>query len=511
MLRSVLLACCACIVPLSAAEVLTQHNDNARTGANRAETALTPASVRTATFGKLFTLTLDANVNGQVLYVHELVIGGRSRNVIFAYTSNGTNNSPCSIAAYDADAEGPPLWKHPLPPGAQYTTCTPAIDAAAATIYLVSKERNDDGANRLHALDILTGAERPGSPLQIAGSVAGNGAGSVDGKLSFPATHANCRAGLLVEQGLVYVAFAFNTDVHPYHGWVFCYAYDGAAFAQRGVFCVTPDADDGKPSNYSRDGGGIWQAGNGLVSDGAAVYCTTGNGNFSAAEGGHNYSMCFLKLGLGDLRVLDWFAEAKARKDSDADSDLGNVGPVLIPDTGVLFAGATKYGRSHLVDSAKMGHFTEDKDACLQTIDSPAPPFPSGQNPVAWKAGDAGTFVYVWNFGSAVAQYRYDAQTRTLVGGAPIKTGLSGAGGGGGLAVTSSGDNGGILWCLGTDGVVHALDATDIATELWNSKQNAERDAIGRGGKWQFPTVAGGKAYVPTGDKKLAVYGLLPH
>ena len=501
------LACSACTLP--AAEVLTQHNDNARTGANTAETVLKPATVNAASFGKLFTLTLNASVNGQVLYVPDLEIAGHRHNVIYAYTSSGSNSSPCSLYACDADIAGDPLWERKLPLAAQYTTSTPAIDRATATIYLVSKDKNDDGANYLHAIDIISGEERHGSPVKIEGSVAGLGAGTKDGRVSFPASHANCRPGVLIEKGLVYIAFAFCSDVHPYHGWVFCYAYQDGALVQKASFCTTPDPDEGKPANFSKDGGGIWQAGKGLASDGAAVYCTTGNGSFTAAGGGRNYAMCFLKLSTGDLQLLDWFAESKLRKDSDDDNDVGNVGPMIIPGANVLFAGATKYGRTHLVDAAKMGHFNDEQDSCLQTLVTPVPPFPNGQNGVAWNAGAAGTFIYVWNATQPVVQYAFDAQKRVIAGAAPFKSGSATAGGGGGLTITSDGENDGILWCLGSDGVAHALDALDVSTELWSSTQNAPRDALGKGGHWQFPTVAAGKAYFPSGDGKLVVYGPL--
>jgi hypothetical protein len=494
---------------LPAAEIITQHNDNARTGANTAETVLKPSTVNVASFGKLFTLSLNASVNGQVLYVPGLVIASRRHNVIFAYTSSGSNSSPCSLYAFDADAAGDPLWERKLPLGAEYTTSTPAIDTASQTIYLVSKDKNDDGANWLHAIDIISGQERAGSPLKIEGLVAGMGAGSKDGRVTFPASHANCRPGVLIEKGLIYIAFAFCSDVHPYHGWVFCYAYQDGAFAQKAAFCTTPDPDEGKPANFSKDGGGIWQAGKGLACDGQAIYCTTGNGSFTAAGGGRNYSMCFLKLAIGDLQLLDWFAESKQKKDSDDDNDVGNVGPMIIPGSTVLFAGATKYGRTHLVDSAKMGHFNDEQDACLQTLVTPVPPFPNGQNGVAWDAGAAGTFIYVWNATQPVVQYAFDAQQRLIAGAAPYKTGSATVGGGGGLAVTAAGVHDGILWCLGSDGVVHAVDALDVSKELWNSTQNAPRDALGKGGHWQFPTVVAGKAYIPTGDAKLVVYGLL--
>lgn len=219
--------------------------------------------------------------------------------------------------------------------------------------------------------------------------------------------------------------------------------------------------------------------------------------------------MCFLKLSTVDLQPLDWFAESKERKDSDDDNDVGNVGPLIIPGSTVLFAGATKYGRTHLVDGARMGHFADDKDACLQTLVTPVPPFPNGQNAVAWDAGPAGTFIYVWNATQPVVQYAFDAQQRIIAGAAPFRTGSATSGGGGGLAVTADGVHDGILWCLGTDGVVHALDALDVRKELWNSAQNAPRDALGKAGHWQFPTVVAGKAYIPTGDARLVVYGPL--
>ncbi len=492
-----------------APSVLTQHNNNARTGVNPLETILTPATVAVATFGKLFTLTLSSNVNGQVLYVPALKIGGKIHNVVFAYCSNNGNNSPCGLFAFDAESEGPALWNCSLPNGAQYTTGTPAIDPASKTMYLVSKDLNDDGSNWLHAVDILDGSERPGSPVKITGVAQGMGAGNQGGKLGFPATHANSRPGVLIEKGLIYIAFAFNSDAHPYHGWVFCYGYDGSSFTQKGVLCTTPDPDVGKPQNYSKDGGGIWQSGKGLASDGKAIYCTTGNGSFTADTGGRNFSMCFLKLHPVDLQVMDYFAEAKLRSDSDADLDLGNCGPLIIPGTTVLFAGATKYGRSHLVDTMAMGHFNADKDACLQTLSTPAPGGPVGENAVAWNVGPIGSFIYLWNPTQQVAQYVFEAAKRAVVAPMPGKSGLSSSGGGGGLCVTSNGMSNGILWCVGMDGVVHALDAMDVSKELWNSSQNPDRDGLGSVGHFQFPTVVSGKAYIPTGDGKIVVYGLL--
>lgn len=148
--------------------VLTQNNDNARTGSNTAETVLTPQNVKTATFGKLFTITgLNANVNGQVLYVPGVSIGGAKHNVVYAYTSNNADNSPCGVYAYDADT-GTQLWKTILPPSATYTTLTPVIDPATSTLYVLTKGPTDDtGLTYLHAFDIITSLDKSGSPIQV--------------------------------------------------------------------------------------------------------------------------------------------------------------------------------------------------------------------------------------------------------------------------------------------------------------------------------------------------------
>ncbi len=488
--------------------VLTQNNDNARTGSNTAETVLTPQNVKTATFGKLFTMTgLNANVNGQVLYVPGVTIGGTKHNVVYAYTSNNSDNSPCGVYAYDGDT-GTQLWKTILPNSATYTTATPVIDPATNTMYVLTKGPTDDtGTTYLHAFDITTGADKPGSPIQVQASAPGTGDGNVNGVVSFdgPAGggnrfHANDRPGLLFANGMVYTAFAHNSDSFPYHGWVLAYKYDGTKFNQAAVFCTTPNGSDG----------GIWQAGKGLTADAAGnIYFSIGNGTFDANTGGADYGMCYLKLG-PMLNVLDYFSPYDELTNSNQDLDLGNAGVTGIPGTTALFGGGTKFGSAFLMDSGNLGKFTPNgPDKVLARVDGVSGDDQVGQNPISWNSGSY-KYVYLWPSGQTLEQFRYDPSVSNLNPKGIFAAATGSATNGGSLAVSSSGTASAILWAVGDEGTVRAYDATNIANaELWDSAQNASRDGIGQTGHFQFPTVVNGKVYVPTGGSAIAVYGLL--
>ncbi len=491
--------------------VLTQNNDNARTGSNIAETVLTPQNVKTATFGKLFTMTgLNANVNGQVLYVPGVTVGGAKHNVVYAYTSNNADNSPCGVYAYDADT-GTQLWKTILPPSATYTTATPVIDPATNTMFVLTKGPTDDtGLTYLHAFDITTGADKPGSPLQVQASAPGKGDGSYSGSVYFDGLyngnrfHANDRPGLLFANGMVYTAFAHNSDSFPYHGWVLAYKYDGTKFTQAAVFCTTPNGGDG----------GIWQAGKGLAADAAGnIYFSVGNGTFDANTGGLDYGMCYMKLS-PSLQVLDYFSPHDELTFSNQDLDLGNSGVVGIPGTTALFGGGTKFGSAFLLDSTSLGKFTAatpsnpSPDKVLARIDGVSANDQVGQNPIAWDSGSY-KYVYLWPSGQTLEQFRYDPSVSNL-----NPKGIFASGGtatnGGSLAVSSNGTGNAIVWAVGDEGTVRAFDATNVANaELWDSAQNSSRDGIGHTGHFQFPTVVNGKVYVPTGGSTIAVYGLL--
>ncbi len=509
-----LLAACLCsglaLTASAQRAVTTQNGDNARTGANVTEAALTPDAVQGGSFGKLFTITgLDANVNGQPLFVPQVSVGGVKRNLLCAYQSNNTDHSPCAIAAWDADT-GAALWHTALPASATYTTATPVIDASAGIIYVLTKTDNDDtGATYLHALHLETGKEMPGSPVQVQATARGTGDGNVSGTISFdgPASsgrfHANDRAALLLANGLVYASFAHNSDSYPYHGWILGYQYANNTLTQKAVFCTTPNGGEG----------GLWMAGKGLTADSDGnIYCSVGNGTFDAnAKGispGTDYGMCYLKLS-PSLQVLDWFAPYDQQAQSSQDLDLGNTGLVGIPGTTRLFAGATKFGAGFLLDSHALGGFTPNgPDRALLRLNGLSGNDNVGQNPVAWDVGNA-KYVYLWPSDSNLKQFAYSMAAATFSPAGVFKQ-TAGQTAGGALAVSASGAKSGIVWAVGYNGVLHAFNAADVSQpELWNSSMNSARDALGSAGHFQFPTVTNGKVYVPTGSASIVVYGLL--
>jgi outer membrane protein assembly factor BamB len=319
----------------SSMDVLTQHNDNGRTGHYTEEHILMPDVVRGPTFHRLspsgWQLDPDDGANqiyAQPLYMHGLQVNGfGQRNVVFVATESN------SIYAFDAD-DGSKFWKLQLPapvdlsqtpqlmPNGGYLviypkqgiTSTPVIDPGTNRLFAVAIV-NLPGAGQvadfLYAIDISSG-QVVGNPKPIQGSVPGSGGGAQNGVLRFdPARHRN-RASLLLQGGKIYVAFSGAFEDFPYHGWVF--AYRGDTLDQIGVYATNPDGV----------GAGIWQSGNGLAGDGYAVYFTTGNGGnfFNGQSFDHNpQGSNLIKLG-PSLEQLDWFRPSNQQCLDTCDLDL---------------------------------------------------------------------------------------------------------------------------------------------------------------------------------------------
>jgi hypothetical protein len=365
----------------------------------------------------------------------------------------------------------------------------------AKYLYFIYKNDNDNGYNYLIGVDIMRGSFLPGSHELINATVPGTGASSVGGVVPFQNTesgngvriHNDCRTSLLLLNGVLYFGFAHNSDSFPYHGWAFSYKYDSTngRFVQLNHFCTTPNGQEG----------GIWQGGQGFASDGSSIYMTTGNGPFEVSA--KSWSMAVLKMS-PQLTIQDYFVPANWKKFSDGDLDLGGCGPTIIPNTHYLFVGVTKYASVHLIDMNNMGKWTSGKDSCRQTVVVGSGYTRPGGNPVAWDTGK-GAKIYVWAPGEKIYQFDYNSATELLE--TPPKT-WAGNLGGGGLAISSNGQNNPILWAFGP-GDLYAFDASkDIsAGPIWTHQ-------IRGSASWSWPTISNGRVFVSSFDSSYSVFGL---
>jgi hypothetical protein len=516
-LRATLFAVAMATAQQAGAQVTTSQYDNARTGANTQETALTPSNVDAKQFGKIHTFVVDGDIYAQPLFLHGLEFPGKGKhNAVFVATEHD------SVFAFDADGKSSePLWKTSFAhPDAGITplttrdvhclfispeigiTSTPVIDASSATIYVLArtKERGQY-VQKLHALTMATGAEQRGSPVTIGASVKGRGEGSKSGRLDFDPLLENPRAALLLANRMVYLTWASSCDVGSYHGWVM--AYDARTLAQVAVF--NDSADDSQS--------GIWQSDAGPAADDSGnVFLATGNGGFNANSGGRDYGDSALKLDGHNLAVRDYFTPFNQRHLDNADDDLGSGGPVLLPDQEgahpheLVVAGK---GRTiYVVDRDRMGRFHAGSDN--QIVQSLRGAVGSLFAAPAWWNGH----LYFLGDDGILKDFHVD---HGMLSSAPVARSASRLTGPGATPeVSANGSRDGIVWVIESSGrrqgvqpaVLRAYDAGNVAHEIYNSEQNARRDRPGVGLHFAVPTIANGHVYVGT-KGQLDIYGLL--
>jgi hypothetical protein len=527
------LGVCGAVLVSSLAQatpILTQKGDSNRSGATLNEVALTPSTVSQAHFGKGYTLPVAGELYAQPLIAENVPVrvNGPTRPVNMVILADYENN----VYAYDATAHSPSVlyWSAnfgpPVP--AANVQCkgfpdidlyvgiisTPVIDAPSNTMYFVNRTYlSGDGSYHqyLHALDIATGSDRAGSPIEIAATVPGSGQDSVNGQITFNPKTQNQRAALLLQNGNVYIAWSGHNDCAPYHGWVMAYAYNASAgrFAQTGAWADSP--------NGIQDG--IWMWGGGLVGDGTNVYFTTGNGTADAMNGGKDYGEAFVGLNAGLTTVTSWFTPKLFKRLNSFDADLGGGGVLLIPGTRLLVSGG-KDGNLYVVNADNMGGFDQGADQNLQTFAVTTKEVHSG--PVYW-SGSPGQIVYVWPDDEHLQAYKLSGG---LLNTTPVWTSavvVPKGNDGGQMWVSANGASGGVVWAAMPDsgnannavvpGILRAFDAA-TGVELYNSYQNVARDDYGSYAKNPSPVVWNGRVYVPTfngatsSSGNLAVYGL---
>jgi chitodextrinase len=501
----------------------THHSDNARTGQNLNETVLTPTNVTAATFGKLFSYPLDGPAYASPLYVADVNIPGKGYyNVVYVATQHNT------VYAFDADgASGAPLWQASfIDPAAGVTALpasetgeccditpeigisgTPVIDPSTGTLYVVAKTKEVIGpttryVQRLHALDITTGAEKFGGPVEIQASAPGSGTGSQGGQISFNPLRENQRPALLLSNGVVYIAFGSHGDNQPYHGWVL--GYSATTLQPVMAFLTTPNGT----------GGGIWLSNAGPATDSAGnIYFATANGTFNASTG--DYADSIVKIS-PDGTVLDYFTPYNEATFDAGNLDLGAGGVLLLPDQNCahphLLVMAGKPGTIYLVDRDNMGQHNPNNDS--QIVQSLVNIFPYGtpepgnySAPVYFN----GT-VYFSPVADAIKAFRL---SNGLLSTSPTSESPQiYAYPGGTLTVSANGSTDGILWAVRRNGAtapgtLHAYDPANLGIERYNSDQAGSRDTLDVAVKFSVPLVANGKVFVSS-MSRLTVYGLLP-
>jgi|CZKH01.1.fsa_nt_gi hypothetical protein len=499
--------------------VLTYHNDDARDGAFIQETTLTPANVNQAQFGKLLSYPVDGQIYAQPLYLPQVSIPGSGlHDVVYVATQNN------SVYAFDASgAQTTPLWKVNLGssvPKNDYSgvspvvgiLSTPVIDSTSNTIYLVAEEggKGDPTPFYLHALDVTTGLEKFGGPVNITGSVPGTGGESSGGNISL-GNDCYQRMGLALNPVTNAIDIAFGSCSH---GWVL--AYGKTTLAQKAIFNDTPDGD----------GGGFWAGGGAPAIDDTTgdLYLMSGVDELSAGVGDpvtNGYNDSFLRLDPTNLSVLDYFTPDDNFTLAANDVDLGSGSPILLPVTPSLnvTVGGGKDGNIFVVNRNNMGGYNPppvDTNNVIQTVQTGTQQYNNiFSTPVFWN----NTIFYHCNQ-DVLRAYNWNSSNPE----APITTpptlgtvtySMHGAT----ASLSANGATNGILWDidnsnyndLGTGtlpSVLHAYDATNVARELYNSSQAGTRDTAGYALKFTVPTIAGGRVFVPTGNE-LDIYGLL--
>lgn len=481
------------------ASVLTYHNDNARDGAITTESTLTTANVNQAQFGKRYSFPVDGQIYAQPLYVSNLSISGGTHNVVFVATEND------SVYAFDADGrQTAPLWKVSV--GTPETanedlgikpslgiTSTPVIDASTNTIYVVAVNTAGTHHFQLHALDLSTGAEKFGGPVQVTAQTSGTGVGSSGGAITL---EDSCyqRNALVEANGNIYIAFG-----HCPHGWLL--AYDANSLTQTAAFNSTPDTS----------GGAFWSSGGTAAVDaGGNLYWITGTDEGDAQPG---YNDAFLKM-TPTLTVADYFIPNDNSALIASDADLGSGAAVLMPDNGSStpheVIGGGKDGRLFVVNRDNMGEF-QTPDAVIQAVKEGTSQYDNlFCTPAYWN----GT-IYVHSASDVVRAFGWSSTTGLLTT-SPTSSGTPVLGAHGATpSISANGSSEGILWEVestnyssGGAAVLHAYDATHLGTELYNSTQAGSRDSAGPAIKFTPPTIADGLVFVPT-SSELDVYGLL--
>ncbi len=512
----------ASLPALAQTDVLTWHNDTARTGRNLAEHILTPANVRASGFGKLFEVPVDGKVDAQPLYVSALALPGRgTHNVVLSATEHD------SVYAFDADT-GTVYWHVSLLGNGETPsdprncnqvrpeigiTATPVIDRKAGThgtVYLVAMSKDTAGKyhQRLHALDLTTGGEEFSGPRDVQATYPGTGDNSSNGFVVFDPAQYKSRPGLLLSRGTVYTSWGSHCDIRPYTGWVL--GYNETSLAQTSVYNFASNGNDAA----------LWNAGAGPAADAAGnIYVSLGNGTFDTAltaqgfPAGNDFGNSLVKLspGNGMPGIADYWTMYNSNAESGQDTDLGSGGAMLLPGfqdnigkTRNLIVAAGKDTNLYIADTANLGKYDASSNATLYQELAGALPGGIWSSPAYFYGR-----VYYGPVNSPLRAFVIHAARLSSSPASVSATSFTYPGTT--PSVSANGISNAIVWAVEntSPAVLHAYDATNLSREFYNSNQAASgRDQFGPGNKFITPTIANGKVFLGT-QNSVAVFGLI--
>jgi hypothetical protein len=505
----------------TAADVLTFHNDVARTGQNLAETALTPNNVTSAKFGKVGFYAADGLVDAQPLYASNVAVPTKgTHNLLIVATEHG------SVYGLDADS-GATIWQTSTYKAGETSsddlgcdavtpeigvTSTPVIDRNSGpngAVYAVAMTKDLSGNyhQRLHAFDLALGTELFGGPVEIQASYPGTGVNSNGSADVFDPAQYVERSALLLSNGVVYTTWASHCDTDPYTGWVI--GYSASTLSQTSVLNVTPNGGEGA----------IWMSGAGPAADSEGnIYFLDANGSFDANRDSSgfprngNYGNAFLKLtnSSNGLKVADYFEVDNEATENGSDVDVGSGGALLLPDFSDssghilhLAVGAGKDGNLYVVNRDNMGKFSSSNNNIYQNLVGALPggiySAPAYFNNTVYY-GPQGNTLRMFGISNAKLSSAPVAQTTNSFwypGTSP--------------SISANGTFNGIVWAVesSSPAVLRAYDATNFNALYDTFQASGSRDQFGAGNKFITPTVANSKVFVGT-RTGVAVFGLLP-
>jgi Malectin domain/Immunoglobulin domain/PQQ enzyme repeat len=503
--------------PSAAVDVITYHNDNARTGQNLKETTLTLSNVNPDTFGLRKVVMLNGKVDAQPLFLSGVAIAGQgTHDVVYVVTEHD------NVYALDS-VTGAVLWQVSTLSNGETTsdthgcgqvspeigiTSTPVIDRTRGphgAIYVVAMSKNSGGSyfQRLYALDVTSGAQLFGGPHTITASYPGTGDHSSGGNVLFDPGQYKERAGLLMIGGNIYTTWASHCDFRPYTGWIM--SFDANTLAAVSVLNITPNGNEGA----------MWMSGAAPSADSSGnIYLLDGNGtmdttlNSDGLPSKGDFGNCFCKISTSNgLKVADFFAVSNAVSESNADTDLGSGAAMVLPDlsddsgnTLHLALGAGKDGNIYVVNRDNMGKFDPNSNHIYQQL--------------------TGAITGAWSMAAFFNNTVYYATTNDRLKAFTIINGkLSPASSatntleypGATPSISANASSNGIVWSYNNSSpaVLGAYEAANVSHQLYHTNMAGTRDHFGNGNKFMTPTIAKGRVYVGTASG-IAIFGLLP-